>query len=599
MNSMDNTNEQPLTFEQFDLKPELVSAVTDLGFTQPTPIQAQTIPLLLQGHDIIGCAQTGTGKTAAFSLPVLHHLEGGSEFPQALIITPTRELAEQILQSVRDFTRHLPIRSTVVYGGVSARSQEAVLKQGVDVLIATPGRLLDHLGTRVVKLSQIKFLILDEADRMLDMGFIPDIENIMTYLPRKRQTLLFSATMPPAIEKLARNITKPDAQKIATSSPNTTAESVTQWICSVRTPDKLDLLARLLKTQDMSSVIVFCRTKIGADRLARELGRKHIAAAAIHSNLDQTQRQRALDGFKRGAYRILVATDIAARGIDIDNVSHVINYDVPTHPEDYVHRIGRTGRASATGEALTFCSPEEQRYLKNIEKLIGKTIPESPLTERRSEKVMPELPREKVSRIKGKRPEGSMAAPVAEKPAPRFPKKAMPTPTPFEAATLHVGKEPLSPLKDRSARRGKPKPELDVAPRVERPVPPVSMPGEDAPFRPVLPPIQPRSHYEDRDDERFPYVSSKAPPGYDEAFELPPAPEPPPQARGRYHRPQAPRIIELPPQRPIRGRQRPGPVRESLPPGMPYHPSMPPNRFAFQPDYMADMHQIEIIEDFE
>jgi ATP-dependent RNA helicase RhlE len=596
---MDNMNEPPLNFDQFDLKPELVSAVTDLGFTQPTPIQAQTIPLLLQGHDIIGCAQTGTGKTAAFSLPVLHHLEGGSEFPQALIITPTRELAEQILQSIRDFTRHLPIRSTVVYGGVSARSQEAILKQGVDVLIATPGRLLDHLGTRVVKLTQIKYLILDEADRMLDMGFIPDIENIMTYLPRKRQTLLFSATMPPAIEKLARNITKPDAQKIATSSPNTTAESVTQWICSVRTPDKLDLLARLLKTQDMSSVIVFCRTKIGADRLARELGRKHIAAAAIHSNLDQTQRQRALDGFKRGAYRILVATDIAARGIDIDNVSHVINYDVPTHPEDYVHRIGRTGRASATGEALTFCSPEEVRHLKNIEKLIGKSIPESPLTERRAEKVVPELPREKVSRIKGKRAETAAAAPVIDKPAPRFPKKALPIPTPFEAATLHVGKEPLSPLKDRPARRGKPKPapELDVAPPVERPaVASAAPPDETAPFRPVLPPIQPRSHYEERDDERFPYVSSSTPPGYEQAFDLPPAPEP--QPRGRYGgRHQSPRIIELPPQRPIRGRQRPGPVREALPPGMPYHPSLPPNRFAFQPDYMAD--QIEIIEDFE
>ncbi|MGV3526314.1 MAG: DEAD/DEAH box helicase [Candidatus Sericytochromatia bacterium] len=362
-------------FASLDLKPELIQAIEGIGYTQPTPIQAQTIPLLLEGHDVIGCAQTGTGKTAAFSIPVIQSLEGGGTHPQALIITPTRELAEQIYQNLVDYTRYLPaIRSVVVYGGVPSRTQESLLKKGCDILIATPGRLLDHLNQSIVRLYDVKYLILDEADRMLDMGFIPDIENIMTYVPRKRQTLLFSATMPPAIEKLARNITKPDAEMIVAGNRSSTSDSVTQVIYRVDQRNKLNLLTDLLKRPEMTSTIIFSRTKVGCSNLARHLIQSGIAAAPIHSNLTQGQRQSSMDGFKRGDYTVLVATDIAARGIDVDNVSHVINFDTPTHAEDYVHRIGRTGRASAKGEAYTFTAPEEMKYLKQIEKFIGRSL---------------------------------------------------------------------------------------------------------------------------------------------------------------------------------------------------------------------------------
>lgn len=365
------------SFHDFKLKEELQKALDEVGYTAPTPIQARTIPHLLGGHDVIGCAQTGTGKTAAFAVPVLEKLSGKAQHPEALIITPTRELAEQIFQNLLDYSRYLPTRSVVIYGGVPSRGQESQLKKGCDIVIATPGRLLDLLNQRSLRLYDVKFLILDEADRMLDMGFIPDIENIMTYVPRKRQTLLFSATMPPEIEKLARKITVPDAEMIVEGIRSAAAETVTQKLYHVEEQNKFPLLLSLLKNADneMTSTIIFSRTKVGTANLAKQLINKGIPAATIHSNLTQIQRQASLDGFKQGIYKILVATDIAARGLDITQVSHVINFDTPTHPEDYVHRIGRTGRAQATGEAYTFCSPEERKYLRNIERLIGRSVP--------------------------------------------------------------------------------------------------------------------------------------------------------------------------------------------------------------------------------
>ncbi|MBT9547201.1 MAG: DEAD/DEAH box helicase [Candidatus Sericytochromatia bacterium] len=367
-----------MKFADFDLKPELLQALEEMGYTAPTPIQEQTIPTLLQGGDVIGCAQTGTGKTAAFALPVLQRINpGATAHPQALIITPTRELAEQIFKSIQDYTRFMPVRCVAVYGGVPSRGQEAALKKGVDIVVATPGRLLDLLQKPSLRLYDVRFLILDEADRMLDMGFIPDVENIVSYVPRTRQTLLFSATMPPEIEKLARKVTRTQsAEMIVVGERSSSADTVTQWICKVGDRDKMPLLIQLLKNAEMVSTIIFTRTKLGCAELSRRLDDAGISAMAIHSNLTQTQRQNALDRFKRGECRILVATDIAARGLDIEKVSHVINFDTPTHPEDYVHRVGRTGRALAKGEAFTFVAPAEIRHLKNIERLIRKELPE-------------------------------------------------------------------------------------------------------------------------------------------------------------------------------------------------------------------------------
>lgn len=367
-----------MKFADFDLNPSLLQALDEMGYTAPTPIQEQTIPTLLQGGDVIGCAQTGTGKTAAFSLPVLQKINpGATAHPQALIITPTRELAEQIFKSIQDYTRFMPVRCVAVYGGVPSRGQEAALKKGVDIVVATPGRLLDLLQKPSLRLYDVRFLILDEADRMLDMGFIPDVENIVSYVPRTRQTLLFSATMPPEIEKLARKVTRTQsAEMIVVGERSSSADTVTQWICKVGDRDKMSLLIQLLKNAEMVSTIIFTRTKLGCAELSRRLDDAGISAMAIHSNLTQTQRQNALDRFKRGECRILVATDIAARGLDIEKVSHVINFDTPTHPEDYVHRVGRTGRALAKGEAFTFVAPPEIRHLKNIEKLIRRELPE-------------------------------------------------------------------------------------------------------------------------------------------------------------------------------------------------------------------------------
>ncbi|MEZ0373473.1 MAG: DEAD/DEAH box helicase, partial [Candidatus Sericytochromatia bacterium] len=303
--------EIPTKFSDFDLSSDLLEALEGIGYTTPTPIQARTIPLLLEGHDVIGCAQTGTGKTAAFALPVLERIPGKAQHPQALIITPTRELAEQIYQNFLDYSRFKPTRSVVIYGGVPSRGQESQLKKGCDIVIATPGRLLDLLGQRSLRLYDVKFLILDEADRMLDMGFIPDIENIMTYVPRKRQTLLFSATMPKEIEKLARKITHPDAEMVVEGIRSSAAETVTQKLFLVDERDKFPLLMKLLRGGELTSTIIFSRTKIGTANLAKQLINKGVSAATIHSNLTQSQRQSSLDGFKRGDYKVLVATDIA------------------------------------------------------------------------------------------------------------------------------------------------------------------------------------------------------------------------------------------------------------------------------------------------
>jgi len=366
-----------LTFNQFNFHPELLKGILAEGYEQPTPIQFQAIPLLLAGHDLIGCAQTGTGKTAAFALPLLQQLKPGGQVPQALIVTPTRELAEQIVQNIRAYARYMPkLRCQAIYGGVSINPQTSALRRGVDIVVATPGRLLDHLQQQNLRLSGIQYLVLDEADRMLDMGFLPDIRRIMRQIPEQRQTLLFSATMPAEIEKLARTFTQ-DPKMVMVAPRSTAAESVTQSVYAVEKTQKMDLLVNLLSQQRVESAIVFSRTKHGADRIARKLAQEDFSVTRIHANRSQNQRQQALDGFKNGTYKILVATDIAARGIDVDGISHVINYDTPAHAEDYVHRIGRTGRAEATGSAWTFTSADEQKYLGKIETLLGRKITRS------------------------------------------------------------------------------------------------------------------------------------------------------------------------------------------------------------------------------
>jgi ATP-dependent RNA helicase RhlE len=362
-----------MKFSDFNFQPALLQALVEMGYEAPTPIQAQTIPLLIQSKDVIGCARTGSGKTAAFALPVLDAIKGGQQNPQALIIAPTRELAEQIRIAVDDYAKHLPVTCLAIYGGASSRLQETQLSKGVDVVIATPGRLLDLLQRSAIRLYDVKYLILDEADRMLDMGFVPDIEEIMTFLPRKRQTLLFSATMPDAIKSLAFSLTK-DAEMIRIGIENAASDSVDQSVMLLSSQEKPDALMQIIKTHNVDSMIVFARTKTGADQVAKTLIQNHVAATCIHSNRTQSQRQSALEAFRNGEYKVLVATDVAARGIDVSHISHVINYDTPTHAEDYVHRVGRTGRAGAKGVAFTFTSSNERKYLKDIEKLIGNPI---------------------------------------------------------------------------------------------------------------------------------------------------------------------------------------------------------------------------------
>lgn len=371
-----------MTFKELEIIPSILKALTAEGYTQPTPIQEQSIPILLRGKDLLGCAQTGTGKTAAFSIPILQHLHHyldrhhhrGQRRIKALIVTPTRELAIQIGESIRTYGKFTRVRSTVIFGGVKQGAQVKALRKGIDILVATPGRLLDLISQGFITLKNIQYFVLDEADRMLDMGFIHDIRKIIARLPAKRQSLFFSATMAPEIVKLSKKILG-DPESVTVKPEQTTAERVKQAVYFVSKKDKRQLLIHLLKTEAMDSVLVFSRTKHGADKIVKLLGRTGINAAAIHGNKSQGARQRALGNFKSGQTKVLVATDIAARGIDVEELSHVINFDLPNVPETYVHRIGRTGRAGASGIALSFCNTEEKTYLRDIQKLIKQRIP--------------------------------------------------------------------------------------------------------------------------------------------------------------------------------------------------------------------------------
>ena len=364
-----------MNFDNLNIIEPILQSLREEGYTKPTPIQEKAIPIVLNKHDLLGCAQTGTGKTAAFSIPLLQlmHQQGRKKGITCLILTPTRELAIQINDSIAAYGRHLAIRHTVIFGGVSQLPQTQALRNGIDILTATPGRLLDLMNQRIISLSDIEFFVLDEADRMLDMGFIHDVKKVVAKLPEKRQTLFFSATMPLEIAELAKKILN-NPKYVEVTPVSSTAELVKQELYFVNKSDKRDFLSDLLLEQPITSAIVFTRTKHGADRVARHLQKNGIKADAIHGDKSQNQRQNALNSFKSGQSRVLVATDIAARGIDIDNLSHVINFDIPNVAETYVHRIGRTGRAGAAGIAISLCDFEEQAYLRDIEKLIGKKI---------------------------------------------------------------------------------------------------------------------------------------------------------------------------------------------------------------------------------
>ncbi|AWO01137.1 DEAD/DEAH box helicase [Chitinophaga alhagiae] len=370
-----------MSFEKLSLIAPILRALETQGYHTPTPIQSQAIPIVLQKRDLLACAQTGTGKTAAFSIPILQLLYQEKQTAQVpdrhiktLILTPTRELAIQIAENIRDYGAHTGIKHLVIFGGVSPQTQIQALRHGTDILVATPGRLLDLWQQGHINLRYIRQFVLDEADRMLDMGFIHDVKRVITKLPEKRQTLFFSATMPAEIAGLANSIlTNP--LKVAVTPVSSTAEKVEQRLYHVDKSSKRALLVHVLKDASISSALVFTRTKHGADRVAKELNKAQIAASAIHGDKSQNARQRALTDFKAGRIRVLVATDIAARGIDVDNLSHVINYEIPNVPETYVHRIGRTGRAGASGIALSFCEAEELPYVKDIAKLIAQEIP--------------------------------------------------------------------------------------------------------------------------------------------------------------------------------------------------------------------------------
>ena len=368
-----------MTFEDLNIIDPVLKALRKEEYSIPTPVQGKAIPLILNRKDVLGSAQTGTGKTAAFAIPIIQHLyhekKRNAERPRtkALVITPTRELAIQIGESFSTYGRYTNIRNTVIFGGVKQGPQEVVLRKGVDVLVATPGRLLDLINQGIITLKHIEYFVLDEADRMLDMGFIHDIKKIIALLPQKRQSLFFSATMPTNIVNLSQSILhKPVKVEVAPQS--STADTIQQKVYYTNKADKKDLLVHILKDESINQVLLFSRTKHGADKIARNLKKKNINAAAIHGDKAQNQRQKALEGFKAGKTRVLVATDIAARGIDIEKLSYVINYDIPNESETYVHRIGRSGRAGLSGNAISLCEPEENAFIKSIEKLIKKQI---------------------------------------------------------------------------------------------------------------------------------------------------------------------------------------------------------------------------------
>ncbi|SNR53974.1 DEAD/DEAH box helicase [Lutibacter flavus] len=369
-----------MKFTDLGIIEPILKALKEEGYTHPTPIQEQAIPILLDRKDLLGCAQTGTGKTAAFTIPILQHLfnnkqdHNGKRKIRSLIITPTRELAIQINESITAYGKYTGIKNVVIFGGVKQGGQTDALRRGADILVATPGRLLDLISQGFISLQDIKYFVLDEADQMLDMGFIHDIKKIIAKLPFKRQSLFFSATMPPAIAELSTKILG-EYERVTIKPKQATAEKVEQAVYFVSKSNKTKLLIHLLEENPESSVLVFSRTKHGADKIVRFLTKAHIKSAAIHGNKSQGARQRALGNFKKGELNVLIATDIAARGIDIEELSLVINYDLPNIPETYVHRIGRTGRAKASGIAVSFCNQEEKAYLKDIQKLINQQIP--------------------------------------------------------------------------------------------------------------------------------------------------------------------------------------------------------------------------------
>ena len=364
-----------MPFTQLKLDPALIEAIKDLGFARPTQIQAEAIPPALEGRDLMACAQTGSGKTAAFALPIIHRLiDKPRRSTRALVLAPTRELAAQILDDFNAFAVHTPVTGAAVYGGVSMGPQEHAFRSGVDVVIATPGRLMDHMRSSYARLNHIEYLVLDEADRMLDMGFLPEIRRILAQLPSRRQTLFFSATMPGPIAALAKEMLRSPVS-IATQRQSAPASGITQAVYPVSQELKSSLLVHLLRNRTMTQALVFTRTKHRANRLADTLVQAGIKCERIHGNRSQAQRMAALAGFKNGTYPVLVATDIAARGIDVDQLGHVVNFDVPLVPDDYIHRVGRTGRAEATGDAFTFVAPDEDGSLRDIERAVGRRLP--------------------------------------------------------------------------------------------------------------------------------------------------------------------------------------------------------------------------------
>jgi ATP-dependent RNA helicase RhlE len=363
-----------MSFQNLDLSEAVVHGVQRMGYVDPSPIQLRAIPVILSRRDVIASAQTGTGKTAAFGLPLLSLLDSPRELSRCLILEPTRELAMQVETAFRDFARFMHLQVALIHGGVGYGGQRQALNRGCDVIVATPGRLLDHMQRGAVNLASLEFLVLDEVDRMLDMGFLPDVRRIVDECPKKRQTLLFSATIPEEIEQLAAWCLR-DPVRVEVGVRRSPAETVSHAIYPVAAAQKFELLAALLDRTQYDSVLIFCRTKEGADRIARQLKAENHSVAVLHSNRTQHERFEALEGFKNGRYEVMVATDIAARGIDIAGVSHVINYDVPQHPEDYVHRIGRTGRAQNVGDAFTIMTAEELPHVKEIEHFIGQKVP--------------------------------------------------------------------------------------------------------------------------------------------------------------------------------------------------------------------------------
>ncbi len=368
-----------MQFQTLNISETILKALQEEGYTTPTPIQAQAIPIVLQGNDLLGCAQTGTGKTAAFSIPILQLLSANKSYDKkrkirSLIVTPTRELAIQIGESIKAYGKYTGLTSTVIFGGVNQNPQTATLQNGIDILVATPGRLLDLMHQGFIRLNDIEIFVLDEADRMLDMGFIHDVKKLLTVLPKKKQSLFFSATMPPEIVKLADSILN-NPSKVSVTPVSSTVDIIKQYIYFVDKGNKNALLVDILKDKNIKTALVFTRTKHGADKVVKILQKHNITAEAIHGNKSQNARQRALTNFKAQTTRILVATDIAARGIDVDELEYVINYEMPEVPETYVHRIGRTGRAGAKGTAFSFCDAEEKSDLRDVEKLIAKKIP--------------------------------------------------------------------------------------------------------------------------------------------------------------------------------------------------------------------------------